>query len=290
MARRRRAEEPGHGGGGGGGHGGGAGRWLVSYADFITLMMVVFMVLYSMASVDSGKYSQLKASLAHSSIGGAPLPVGGNPTNTAPVMPGPDPDSAPGQPAPSEPETAVPAPPIVLPSDPGPEPPAPAPEPEPEPEPEPSPAAGSPQPESTSPPVESAPPADPMQTVVDQFRNTDAARAGQLSVTIQDRGVVATVVTSLLFPEGSAELKPEAAAILDQISDQLQNVNDSIVVEGSPDAAVTNAPWDLAARRASAVVSYLVDSHVLAPHRFAVIGYGKGDGVQGIVNVVVLRK
>lgn len=217
MARRRRVEEPGHGGGGGG-HGGAAGRWLVSYADFITLMMVVFMVLYSMASVDSGKYNQLKASLAHSSIGGAPLPTGGNPTNTAPVMPGPDPDSAPGQPAPSEPETAVPAPPVVLP--PAPEPPEP--EPEPEAAPEPATATGRPQPESAPPPVESTPPADPMQTVVDQFRNTDAARAGQLSVTIQDRGVVATVVTSLLFPEGSAELKPEAAAILDQITDQLQ--------------------------------------------------------------------
>ena len=65
-------------------------------------MMVVFMVLYAMAKVDSGKYAKLKASLAASSIGGTPLPVGGNPTNTAPVQPGPYPESAPGPPAPAE--------------------------------------------------------------------------------------------------------------------------------------------------------------------------------------------
>jgi chemotaxis protein MotB len=43
-------------------HGGGGDRWLVSYADFITLLMVLFVVLWSMSKVDMEKYKQLAES------------------------------------------------------------------------------------------------------------------------------------------------------------------------------------------------------------------------------------
>lgn len=38
-------------------------RWLVSYADFITLLFVLFVVLYSMSKADVVKFEQLRASL-----------------------------------------------------------------------------------------------------------------------------------------------------------------------------------------------------------------------------------
>jgi len=38
-------------------------RWLVSYADFITLLMVLFVVLYSMGQVNVEKYKQLAESM-----------------------------------------------------------------------------------------------------------------------------------------------------------------------------------------------------------------------------------
>ncbi|HYF76247.1 MAG TPA: flagellar motor protein MotB [Symbiobacteriaceae bacterium] len=267
---------------GGGGHGGSSGRWLVSYSDLMTLMMVVFMILYSMARVDSEKFEAVKASLATSlgggSVGGTPLPVGGNPINTAPIQPGPDPDSAPGNPVPIDPVTAVPAPPVVDTA-----PPASDPEPEPEPPPPSKPV------QTTKPPT-TTPPADPLAGVHSGLNSTTAARAGQLDVQLQDRGVVVSVLTSVLFAEGKAELKPTGAALLDEISTQLKQTGESVLVEGSPDASAVEAPWDLATRRASAVVSYLVSRHGLAGDRFAVIGYGKGAGVDGIVNVVVLRR
>jgi flagellar motor protein MotB len=46
-------------------------RWLVSYADFITLLMVLFVVLYSMGQVNVEKYKQLAESMRTAfSLGG----------------------------------------------------------------------------------------------------------------------------------------------------------------------------------------------------------------------------
>src|SRR5690554_8059925 len=39
-------------------------RWLVSYADMITVLMCLFIVLFAMSSVDQQKYEQLANSLA----------------------------------------------------------------------------------------------------------------------------------------------------------------------------------------------------------------------------------
>ena len=53
------------------GHGGDSGRWMVSYADFLTLLFVLFVVLYSMGQTDLAKYKQLAESFeAAFSIGG----------------------------------------------------------------------------------------------------------------------------------------------------------------------------------------------------------------------------
>jgi chemotaxis protein MotB len=61
MARKHEEEEPEN-----------SERWLVSYADFITLLMVMFVVLYSMGQIDVEKYKRLADSMrAAFSIGGA---------------------------------------------------------------------------------------------------------------------------------------------------------------------------------------------------------------------------
>lgn len=52
MARRRRREEPAD-----------HGRWMVSYADFITLLFAFFVVMYSISSVNEGKYKVLSEAL-----------------------------------------------------------------------------------------------------------------------------------------------------------------------------------------------------------------------------------
>jgi chemotaxis protein MotB len=50
--------------------GGGSERWLVSYADFITLLMVLFVVLYSMGQTDIERYKKLADSLRAAFSGG----------------------------------------------------------------------------------------------------------------------------------------------------------------------------------------------------------------------------
>ena len=39
-------------------------RWLVSYADMITVLMALFIVLYALSTVNQKKYDELKNSLA----------------------------------------------------------------------------------------------------------------------------------------------------------------------------------------------------------------------------------
>jgi len=47
-------------------------RWLVSYADFITLLFAFFVVMYSISSVNQGKYSQLTTSMGTAFTGTNP--------------------------------------------------------------------------------------------------------------------------------------------------------------------------------------------------------------------------
>lgn len=83
MARRRRGEDehPNHE------------RWLVSYADFITLLFAFFVVMYAVSSVNEGKYKVLSDSLVNAfrnvtgEPGGQPLIItpGAPPLATTPV-------------------------------------------------------------------------------------------------------------------------------------------------------------------------------------------------------------
>ena len=56
MARRRRRQEEEHEN---------HERWLVSYADFITLLFAFFVVMYAISSVNEGKYKVLSNSLTN---------------------------------------------------------------------------------------------------------------------------------------------------------------------------------------------------------------------------------
>jgi chemotaxis protein MotB len=75
MARKRREEEPEN-----------HERWLVSYADFITLLFAFFVVMYAVSSVNEGKYKVLSSSL-ESAFSNAAGKTGGPPVAVTQVQP-----------------------------------------------------------------------------------------------------------------------------------------------------------------------------------------------------------
>src|SRR3954447_10653116 len=79
-------------------------RWLVSYADMLTLLFVLFVVLFSMSSVDQKKFAQLAAGLsngfgAHSAAlqgNQSTLDGNGNKTQVVKIDPGANPNDGTG--------------------------------------------------------------------------------------------------------------------------------------------------------------------------------------------------
>lgn len=59
--------------GGSSGHGGGGARWLVSYADFVTLMFGFFLILWASADQSQEKYSELAVAFQRALNSGAML-------------------------------------------------------------------------------------------------------------------------------------------------------------------------------------------------------------------------
>jgi chemotaxis protein MotB len=267
------------------GHGGSE-RWLVSYADFITLMFVVFLVLFSMAQLDNAKYAGLARSL-RASMGPTvtALPAqGGGVGQTAPVAPQSEP--GPGEPAPDWPVTLANSPSPIA-ADPTPEPAAPEEQPVAAPEPEPA-----PKPAPEPPPA----PADPLGGLTDAFRSLPGVKSGLMSVALEERGLVISIVGSVLFEPGQTALRPEAAAYLNEVAAKLGGVEYPIMVQGMADDAVAPAgqglsAWDLAALRAGSVVRYLVEQKGFPGSQFVTIGYGAGEsGSDRRVSIVVMRR
>jgi chemotaxis protein MotB len=63
MSVRRRPVAGGHGGGHGGHGGAGAERYLITYADLITLLMVFFIIMFAMSRADGAKFATLSEAL-----------------------------------------------------------------------------------------------------------------------------------------------------------------------------------------------------------------------------------
>ncbi len=83
TSNRRRRQQSRRGDHGGEEGGGGAERWLLTYADMITLLLALFVVLFSISAVNVSKFKTLKQTLEQAfsphilSGGGSIIPNGG---------------------------------------------------------------------------------------------------------------------------------------------------------------------------------------------------------------------
>ncbi|EXG80967.1 flagellar motor protein MotB [Cryptosporangium arvum] len=102
---------------------------------------------------------------------------------------------------------------------------------------------------------------------------------GDASFTIDSRGLVVTVVTSsVVFSGDSAILRSGGQQILDAVGPTLKSLPNDIEVDGHTNqlpVPTRNYPsaWELSTARASAVVRYLISNEGIAANRLRAVGF-----------------
>ena len=217
-------------------------RWLLTYSDMITLLMALFVVLWSMGSVDTKKYDALSMSLKDA-FSGQILPGG-----EAVVLPGPS-----SQAAKSAAEPPIPA--IKPPGDN-------------------APGDG----QRTDAPIKEEEDLQKLKREIDEWTERHGLR-NQVDTQVMRRGLVVRVLTDrILFESGSAEVKPASGQLLDALGRLLKTtVRNPIHVEGNTDNVPVSGGgfqtnWELSTSRATAVLRALISRGVW-PGRLAAVGY-----------------
>jgi chemotaxis protein MotB len=117
---------------------------------------------------------------------------------------------------------------------------------------------------------------------VEQAINSGATAAG-VSTSVrfrsEDRGLVVSIVTEgVLFDPGSSVLRAEGRVILDGIAATLLTVPNQLAIEGHTDDQPIStgqypSNWELSTARATTVLRYLKDQHRIPADRLSAAGY-----------------
>lgn len=102
----------------------------------------------------------------------------------------------------------------------------------------------------------------------------------KISITTDERGLVIRVMENAFFETGKADLTPAARNALDAIASVIQGVTNFIRVEGhTDDIPIHNAEfpsnWELSTARATKVVRYFLDNYHFHPDRISASGYAE---------------
>lgn len=104
----------------------------------------------------------------------------------------------------------------------------------------------------------------------------------QVTVGMDERGLVVTFVAEVLFDSGKAKLRSEAMPTLDKVATVLNETvpEQPIGIEGHTDnepikASGWRSNWELSTARATSVLHYIVDDRGVTPERVAATGYGE---------------
>lgn len=107
----------------------------------------------------------------------------------------------------------------------------------------------------------------------------EAGLSGSVAFRTEARGLVVTVVTDqVLFAAGSAALQREGLGILGSLGQVLADFGHEITVEGHTDSVPINTPqypsnWELSTSRATAVARYLIETAGLEPDMVSASGF-----------------
>lgn len=101
----------------------------------------------------------------------------------------------------------------------------------------------------------------------------------EVSATYADQSICITLKDRVLFALGSADIHPEARAVLDRLITVIEPLPNAIRIEGHTDNVPIRSGryfsnWELSVQRAVNMVKYFIQSGRVSPQRMSAAGYG----------------
>ena len=227
-------------------------RWMITYADLITLLLIFFVVMYAMSRLDTDKYKVITESLQttfHS--GDSLLEMGSGITGTQ------DTETHKNPPAdPAGPENGIPD----------------------EPEPTPSSPGDAPLTERELAFREQEQELAEFMQLITQYVK-DNQLENDIFIADEPQGIAITLSDRFLFDPGEAELKPDAAPVLDKLSSLFRGIDAAVSIEGHTDNVPVGSRsayednWELSGARAMSVLRYFLEESRLGSSGFQYAGY-----------------
>lgn len=220
---------------------GGMERWLLSYADFITLLMVFFVIMYAMSKVDVQKYSAMANSLSVVLTGKSPSVLETAGPSVVPGVSGAQLKQGTAEMAANQAQLE----------------------------------------EVRQVISDFIKNQDQEAAKSQNAGNTDVIKlSDNIIIYEQERGLVISFKDTLLFASGSDELTPRAKTIIAGVGNALIKLSNYIRVEGHTDDLPINngrfaSNWELSAMRAANVVHVLNETAGIPSNRLSIVGYGQ---------------
>jgi chemotaxis protein MotB len=109
---------------------------------------------------------------------------------------------------------------------------------------------------------------------------TASISKGVVRVHMEPRGLIISVGEKGIFDSGSDQIKPEGKLVLDELATSLLSVGNFIRVEGHTDNVPISNPrfpsnWELSTARATVVVCHLIQTYSLSPSMLSATGYAE---------------
>ncbi len=227
-------------------------RWLVSYADFVTLLFAFFVVMFASSQVDKRKVGRvaLAIQVAFQELGVF--------SATSQKMPPSDSGSLP------EPQTQMIEAPLKTTKL--------------------SQLVASPNSGEAPPPKNDL----TLQQVKKQLEEsvTKMGLQGKVDVNFDSRGLVLSIREGILFDSGIAEARKDSYPLLDEIATNLLEKNVHVRVEGHTDnvpisSARFPSNWELSTARATFIIIYFTKKFKFPPNRLSAAGYGEYRPIAG---------
>jgi chemotaxis protein MotB len=221
-------------------------RWLVSYADFITLLFAFFVVMFASTQDDKLKAravsESVKDALEHGPFSNTLSTVlgrGKHENSKPPVNPErvKESDNLP-------PQTAPP------------------------------------------PPILRPPPADLAKSMATLERGLDGElKAGKIGLKLEGRGLVVSLREATFFASGDDAVAPGSDGILAKIAAEIQKFSNPVRLEGHTDSQPIHnsrfrSNWELSVARSIAMLELLQRKFGIAPDRLSVAGYAENAPVE----------